>query len=272
MNCPKCGKEQTTTACGCWQESWTIPPTALPSMPLLGFAEQAALLARAEKAEAACAAWREAYKASLGGDKVPLILCAATSPSPGSDLLERLRRAEQDAGLGLGLNRTLVKESDALRAENERLKAARPSADLIVDWAALKAENERLRGQLEYALDAVGALADVPDERAVPPARIFCGSHGKRLPCGECNADNAVTADNGPNTSFTLGGQTKWVGNPPPGWWFAEDQSKLFAPPDKAPRRPLWPLALAAVAAWTFIALRFGWFSSAWAWWVEVMG
>ena len=90
-------------------------------------ASESALLARAEKAEAACAEWREAWalatKSAVGIDRKPLD-AVAHSPSPGSDLLERLRKAECANSIGNVLDGVRCKDIAALRAENERLLAS----------------------------------------------------------------------------------------------------------------------------------------------------
>ena len=331
MNCPKCGAFGNL---GCWCK----PGTVGYAVSHLG--ELDAIRTRAEKAErerndwCASAQKAECYlrdarelaeKAAAACAELNLWIDGKMThanwnearpgvTSAGSDLLERLKKAEAGAADFKADNAKMVGcvarvslERDALIAENERLRsgALKISPSYVAMQIAhgeaerLLKENERLKKtveafQSEQSAHHVAAskeierlLGEIEIYKAYPmsfvcpcgrvtvaplpdAARIFCPAHGKRLPCGECVV---VTADNGPNTSFTLGGQTKWVGNPPPDWWFAEDQSKLFAPPDKPrPRRPLFPLALAAVAVWAFIAVQQGWIGQAWAWVVEVMG
>ena len=269
MNCPKCGKETKTTHQICPRCDYLPGGTATVGYTVSHLGELDALLARAEKAEAAVQEWREwgdkAAKRNWneGTPALALVLDERPDSTAGSDLLERLRKAEAWATSYDHAQARLYElagQYDALRAENERLREVE---DKSLCWDSLVEENESimednslLRAELRRMRSGDLRHTDFP--------RIFCPSHGKRLPCGECKTP-----------AFDPAARPIWeiaaeIGaKVPPEVW-----AKAF--PDKvAPRRSLWPLAIAwtaAVALWTFIALRHGWFSSAWAWVVEVMG
>lgn len=187
-------------------------------------------IARAEAAEAECAAWREAWnglagpQATMRGwrDSWNRIMALAAQASAGSALLGRLRQAEAErddhkSGVAEANRRWLevAAERDRLKAEVERLnhELHGPAGTVTVlrhlcegphsnaEWfekhfrdeqaltrAAqkradeLKAENERLRAELRDAQNWS------PPELPWTGKPSFCPAHGRRLPCGECEA------------------------------------------------------------------------------------
>lgn len=168
-----------------------------------------ALRARAERAEAERAAWREWYASAppynqntADGDREHMWRAYAPHDSSGSALLERLRKAEAAAS-------SLNGERFALRAEVERLRAANQRAGDVLEAAGL------VRRLLPDAVDGVcqpidqselGTIRQGPNGAEVftgewklrpeysSPVPRFCPQHGGKLPCAECGSTITGTA------------------------------------------------------------------------------